>query len=84
VPRQIRVLGKDLILFRAKKGRPGVSNHDAATVARRCTTGGSRMRVSAVPIMAGFSMLKVAAATCRCPRRMVHPCAKRCASPGIR
>jgi len=38
VPRQIRALGEDLILFRDKKGRRASSNPDAAIAARRCTT----------------------------------------------
>jgi hypothetical protein len=80
VPRQIRVLGEDLT---RRVGRAS-SNPDAAIAARRCTMAGSRMRVSAVAITAGFSTLRAAASTCRCPRRMVHWCARECASPGIR
>jgi phenylpropionate dioxygenase-like ring-hydroxylating dioxygenase large terminal subunit len=84
VPRQIRALGEDLILFRDKQGRPGV-------VEPRCCHRGASLyygRVEDEGIRRAYhGWLFDVEGRCldmQMSRRTVHLRAKRCASPGTR
>ena len=83
-PREVRVLGEDLILFRDGAGPAGPGARRAArTAARRFTTARSRSAASAAAITAGCSTSKATASSSPASRRAAS-CATACASPGIR
>ena len=55
IPRQVRVLGEDLILFRDGTAAPACCMRAAAIAAPRCITARSRKTASAAAITAGSS-----------------------------
>ena len=83
-PREVRVLGEDLILFRDKTGRAGLRAIRAARIAApRSTTARSRSAASAAAITAGCSTSRAAASSSRASRKAAG-FATACASPGTR
>ena len=83
-PRQIRVLGEDLILFRDGTGRAGLLHAAARTAARRSTTARWRNAASAAATMAGCSMCRVIASSSPANPAAARHGATRSASPGTR
>ena len=82
VPRKVRVLGEDLILFRDRHGRPACSTRAAAIAAPRSITARSRRTASAAAITAGSSTPRAIASNSPASPTAASS-GTRCASPGI-
>ncbi len=81
LPRKVRILGEDLIVFRDRK-RPcqDCCTHAACTAARRSFTAASKSRASAAATTAGCSTWRAAASNNRASRTaagIAMPCASR-------
>ncbi len=83
MPRRVRLLGEDLMLFRDEQSQAGWSTNNTATAVPACPSSGLGMAVSVAALMTGSSTRRSPRSTSRA-RSIVSATTRASVSPGTR